>query len=239
MHTERDRMRDESEVKSVDVISRRPLHDEVADRLRELIMNGELAPGTRVNERSLTERFGISRTPLREALKILFAEGLVKLLPNRGAVVSTITRVDAENLLQLIGALEALGGELACRRASDEQIAEVAELTRRMRTCHTDRNLAEFLLCNQRIHEKIIDAGGNPELADAYRRTAGRIRRAHYMADCTQARWDESMDEHEALLDALEKRDIRRLKRLLVEHVNHAQALRGTMALADSKPECV
>lgn len=232
-------MRDRADVKSLDMISRRPLHDEVADRLRELIMSGELAPGERLNERALTERFGISRTPLREAVKILSAEGLVKLLPNRGAAVSTITRADAENLLQLIGALESLGGELASRRASDEQIAEVAELTRRMRACHSECNLAEFLLCNQQIHEKIIDAAGNPELSDAYRRTAGRIRRAHYMTDCTQARWDESMDEHELILDAFAKRDAQRLKTLLVEHVNHAQALQGGIALAGSKPEAV
>jgi DNA-binding GntR family transcriptional regulator len=207
------------------------LHDEVADRLRELIMLGELAPGERLNERSLTERFGISRTPLREAVKILSAEGLVKLLPNRGAVVSTITRADAENLVQLIGALEALGGELACRRATVEQIDEIAELTRRMRAYHDDRNLAEFLLCNQRILDKIIDAGGNTELSDAYRRTAGRIRRAHYMTECTQARWDESMEEHEKILDALVKRDSDRLKVLLVEHISHAQALQGGITL--------
>lgn len=235
MDTEYDRMRNATDAKSADVIGRRPLHDEVADRLRELIMKGELAPGERLNERSLTERFGISRTPLREAVKILSAEGLVKLLPNRGAVVSTITRADAENLVQLIGAFEALGGELACRRATDEQIAEIGELTRRMRACHTDRNLDEFLVCNQRIHEKIIDAGGNAELSDAYRRTAGRIRRAHYMADCSQARWDESMDEHEEILDALVKRDVSRLKALLVEHVNHAQALQGGISSAGSK----
>lgn len=237
MRTRQDCLRDAIDVKSVDVITRRPLHEEVADRLRELIMRGEFAPGTRLNERALTERFGISRTPLREALRILFAEGLVKLLPNRGAVVSTITRADAENLVELIGAFEGLGAELACRRASDEQIAEVAELTRRMRACHTDRNLAEFLLCNQLIHEKIIDAGGNAELTDVYRRTAGRIRRAPYMTDCSQARWDESMDEHERILDAFVKRDAERLKALLVEHVNHAQALRGGIAVADSKPE--
>jgi DNA-binding GntR family transcriptional regulator len=230
-------MHNVTDVKSPDVIGRRPLHDEVADRLRELIMSGELAPGERLNERSLTERFGISRTPLREAVKILSAEGLVKLLPNRGAVVSTVTRADAENLLQLIGALEALGGELACRRATDQQIDEIAKLTRRMRVSHTDRNLAEFLLCNQRIHEKIIDAGGNAELADAYRRTAGRIRCAHYMTECSQARWDESMDEHDEILDALVKRDAERLKALLVDHVNHAQAFHGALVLAGSKPE--
>ncbi len=227
------------DAKTTGVISRRPLHDEVADRLRELIMIGELLPGTRLNERLLTERFGISRTPLREAVKILSAEGLVTLMPNRGAVVSTITRVDAENLLQLIGALESLGGELACRRATDEQIAELVELTRRMRIYHTEHNLPKFLLCNQRIHEKIIDAGGNPEITDAYRRTAGRIRRAPYIADASQARWSESMDEHEQIIDALVKRDGQRLKTLLVEHLDHAQAFRGGVALAGSKLHAV
>lgn len=206
---------------SVEAISPRPLHNEVADRLRELITRGELSPGERLNERVLTERFGISRTPLREAVKILSSEGLVKLLPNRGAVVTTITRADAENMFQVMAVLEALGGELACQRASEKDFAEVKELHRQMRTYHAEGDLADYFEFNQRIHQKIIDCAGNGELTDAYRRISVRIRRARYMANLSKPRWNEAMEEHEQILDALIRRDSERLKALLTAHLTN------------------
>ena len=91
-------------------ILHRSLHREVVERLRELILAGELEPRSRVNEAALCERFGISRTPLREAIKLLAAEGLLELLPNRGARVAALSAVEIEELLQVIGALEGAGG---------------------------------------------------------------------------------------------------------------------------------
>ncbi|HEY8520582.1 MAG TPA: GntR family transcriptional regulator [Gammaproteobacteria bacterium] len=223
-------------MKSFDVISRRPLHDEVADRLRDLITRGDLAPGERLNERVLTERFGISRTPLREAVKILSAEGLVTLLPNKGAVVATITRADTEDMFQVIGALEALGGELACVRATDNDIAEIADLHERMRACHAAGDLATYFSFNQRIHEKIIVCSGNRELADAYRRISVRIRRVRYMANLSKARWDQAMEEHEQILAALKRRDRSRVKRLLSLHLaNKAKVVQDWLAQMETE----
>ena len=102
-------------------ISRRYLHDEVADRMRELIQSGEMEPKERINESELTERFGISRTPLREAIKILATEGLLELLPNRGARVASITEAELEDMIEVIAGLEATAGDLACRTVSDEE----------------------------------------------------------------------------------------------------------------------
>jgi DNA-binding GntR family transcriptional regulator len=206
-------------MQSLDAINPRPLHEEVADRLRELITRGDLAPGQRLNERLLTERFGISRTPLREAVKLLSSEGLVKLLPNRGAIVTTITRADVDDLFQVMGVLEALGGELACRRASDEEIAEVADLHARMRAYHAAGDLASYFDFNQQIHQKIINCAGNRELADTYRRIAIRIRRARYMANLSRSRWNDAMHEHEQIMEALTKRDSAQLKILLGQHL--------------------
>jgi DNA-binding GntR family transcriptional regulator len=218
-------------MKSVEAISPRPLHNEVVDRLRELITRGELAPGARLNERLLTERFGISRTPLREAIKILSSEGLVKLLPNRGAVVTTITCADAEDMFQVMAVLEALGGELACKRASDEDIAQIKELHARMRAFYAEGDLADYFEFNQRIHQKIIDCARNHELTDAYRRISVRIRRARYMANLSKPRWNEAMDEHEEILDALIGRDSERLKSLLAEHLaNKSRVIQDWLA---------
>lgn len=220
---------------SVEAISPRPLHNEVADRLRELITRGELSPGERLNERVLTERFGISRTPLREAVKILSSEGLVKLLPNRGAIVTTITRADAEDMFQVMAVLEALGGELACQRAPEKDIAEVKELHRKMRAHHAEGDLADYFEFNQRIHQKIIDCAGNRELTDAYRRISVRIRRARYMANLSKPRWNEAMEEHEQILDALVQRDSERLKALLTTHLtNKFRVIQAWLAANES-----
>lgn len=208
-------------MKSVERISPRALHNEVADRLRELITRGGLAPGARLNERMLTERFGISRTPLREALKVLSSEGLVELLPNRGAVVTTITAADAEDMFQVMAVLEALGGELACQRASDQDIADITAMHAQMRTFYEKGDLEDYFELNQLIHQKIIDCAGNKELSDAYRRISVRIRRPRYMANLSRPRWHEAMDEHEEILDALTRRDYDGLKALLARHLDN------------------
>src|SRR5450755_3637850 len=102
-------------------ILRKSLHHEVVEKLRELILSGELEPRSRVNESNLCERFGISRTPLREAIKLLAAEGLLELLPNRGARVAALSEAEIDELLQVIGPLEATGAELACERITDAE----------------------------------------------------------------------------------------------------------------------
>jgi DNA-binding GntR family transcriptional regulator len=225
-------------MKSLDAINPRPLHNEVADRLRVLITRGELAPGDRLNERMLTERFGISRTPLREALRVLSSEGLVELLPNRGAAVTVITRADAEDMFQVMAVLEALGGELACQRASNENIAEITALHARMREYYAVGDLVGYFDFNQLIHQKIIDCARNQELSDAYRRIAVRIRRARYMANLSKPRWNEAMDEHEQMLAALSARDSERLKQLLALHLdNKAQVIQEWLAASEGAPK--
>ena len=205
----------------VEPISPRPLHSEVADRLRDLIVQGELAPGDRLNERLLTERFGISRTPLREAIKMLASEGLVQLLPNRGAVVMSITRKSARDMFQVMGVLESLAGQLACTNATEREIEDIAALHEQMRRHHKRRELNEYFRLNQEIHQRIVDCAGNAELADVHRRLSVRLRRARYMANYSKVRWDEAMAEHEQILEALTQRDAKRLPALLVAHLDN------------------
>jgi len=202
-------------------IARTTLHDELVARLRDLIVEGELAPGTRVPERILCERFGVSRTPLREALKVLASEGLLELLPNRGATVARLTVADLEELFPVMGALEALAGELACARISDEEIAEIRALHYQMVLHYTRRELPAYFRLNQSIHERIMTAAGNPTLARMYRSLAGRIRRARYIANMSRARWERAVEEHEAILDALARRDAPRLARILKQHLQN------------------
>lgn len=202
-------------------IARRALHDEVVRRLRDLIIEGDLAPGTRIPERELCERFGISRTPLREALKVLASEGLVDLQHHRGALVSRLTPEAVDDMFQVMGALEALAGESACERVQDQDIAEIESLHRQMLEHYQRQELYEYFQLNQRIHERLVEAAGNPVLSNLYRSLSVRIRRARYMANLSPERWKQAVAEHEQILVALRARDGQRLSRLLREHLLH------------------
>ena len=198
---------------------RRPLHEETVDRLRDLIVQGELAPGSRLNERVLTARLGVSRTPLREAIKLLATEGLVDLLPNRGAVVAPIDPARIAETLTVMGALESLAGELVCAQASDESLADIRALHYEMLAMHARRDLDGYFRYNQAIHLKIVEASGNAVLAQTYRQLNANVRRVRYMANLSAERWDAAVQEHEAILAALNARDAVRLKRLLRDHL--------------------
>lgn len=219
-------------------IARMSLHDEVVQRLRDMIVEGVLLPGERVPERVLCERFGISRTPLREALKVLASEGLVELAPNRGAAVARLTAADVDEVFPVMGALEALSGELACARITESQLAEIRALHFQMALHHRRGELPDYFALNQRIHEKILEAAGNPTLAAIYRGLAGRVRRARYMANMSQERWDRAMAEHDGILKALESRDGPRLALLLKEHLkNKCETVKEALAAhADGVP---
>lgn len=200
--------------------TRRPLHEETVDQIRDLIVRGELAPGSRLNERVLTARLGVSRTPLREAIKLLATEGLVDLLPNRGAVVAPIDPARIAETLAVMGALESLAGELACVEASDDGIAEIRALHYEMLAMHARRDLDGYFRCNQAIHIKIVEASGNAVLAQTYRQLNANVRRVRYMANLSPERWGAAVQEHEAILAAFSARDAARLKRLLRDHLS-------------------
>ena len=204
---------------------RRLLHEEVVDRLRDMIVQGELAPETKLNERVLAERLGISRTPLREAIKYLASEGLVELLPNRGAVVAALRPRKVREIFAVLGALEALAGELACRNATDADIAEIRALHYQMLAHHARGELAPYFRCNQQIHIRIVACSGNDTLAQLHRSLNAHVRRARYMANLSQERWNAAVREHEEILAALSARDGARLQALLREHLAKKLAL--------------
>lgn len=200
--------------------STRSLHAGLLDSVRTLIDQGDLLPGSRVPERVLCERFAVSRTPLRECLKVLAAEGLVELLPNRGARVATLGDEHLAHLFEVIAALEAEGGRLACERITADAIAEVQGLHYRMYAHFLRSELPEYFALNQAIHAAILRAAGNPVLLATYGSLAGRITRARYMANRMHPdRWRRAMDEHGAILEALVARDGARLGPLLSRHL--------------------
>jgi len=199
--------------------SGKPRYDDVVSGIRDLIVEGELAPGSHIAERVLCERFGVSRTPLREALKVLASEGLIELAPNRGARVLLLTEEDVEEMFEVMGTLEALAGELAARHITGEQLAEVKALHYQMALHYARGELMPYFRLNQEIHGKIFEIGGNRTLMTVYSGLAGRIRRARYIANISKPRWAEALDEHEQILTALGTRDGGTLGSILKDHL--------------------
>ncbi|NND91661.1 MAG: GntR family transcriptional regulator [Granulosicoccus sp.] len=206
---------------SVRSIRRPSLHEELTDTLRTMIVEGVLVAGEKVPERKLCEKLGVSRTPMREALKVLAADGLLTLQPNRGAKVRGITVEELEEVFPLMGALEALAGELACANVSDAQMNQIRFSHEAMLDCYHSSDMPGYFRHNQRIHELILEAAGNQALSDMYRTLAVRVRRARYLANMSKERWRMAVAEHEQILLALEARDPQELGGILKRHLEN------------------
>jgi DNA-binding GntR family transcriptional regulator len=194
------------------------LHLEAANRLRAMITSGELPPGARLREVQLCEQLGVSRTPLREALRTLAAEGLVNPLPNRSMVVAEFNAPNIEHLYRVFGAIEGLAGELACARVTEAELAEMGRLLGRMMELHDREERAEYMRINQMIHRMVIDIAANPVLLAVWQSLAPQVERARAMSNLDRSRWTAALMEHFKMFAALAARDAPLLRRLASEH---------------------
>ena len=201
-------------------IVRKTLHHEVVvDALRELILEGELEPMSRINEVELCERFGISRTPLREAIKLLAAEGLLVLLPNRGARVVALSETEIAEILQVVGALEGAAGELACERITPEELAAIEAATEAMVVAWKAGDYPGYFARNREIHDAIMAAARNSALQSTYRSLSGRVQRARFSAHKTDEQWARAIDDHNLMIMFLRRRDGVALAQLMRDHL--------------------
>ncbi len=189
------------------------------EKLRDMITSGELPPGSRITERAISDRLSLSRTPLREALKILESEELVVLEPHRGALVPLLSEEEVDEAMSVLMALEALAAPLVCSRMTPEQLAEIETLHARMVAHFEAGELLPYFTINQDIHRAIIDASGSHTVSRIYRRESGRIQRYRFAGNRDMARWRRAVYEHELILDALRQRDGELLKALLQAHL--------------------
>jgi DNA-binding GntR family transcriptional regulator len=192
------------------------LHDEILGQLRNYIVEGNIADGARIPERALCDMLKISRTPLREALKVLAAEGLVELLNAH----------DISELFDLMGGLEGLAGRLACEHISADGIEKIEQLHHDMYGFYMRQDMQGYFRVNQLIHRAIVEASGNATLMATYESFAGRIRRVRFSANFARKRerWSEAMREHEAILDALRRRAASELSDILFQHLRNKGA---------------
>lgn len=202
-------------------LARPSLHEELVTRLRQAVIEGVLKPGAKVPERELCESLGVSRTPLREALKVLANEGLVVLELNRGARISQITMEEMEAAFPVVAVLEGLAGELACERATRDEIAAIVSRHHDMFRYYEAGDRASYFKANRDIHGAILSAARNPVLEQHYAMLSSRVERARLLANVSDTRWAEAVEEHHAIVEALEQRDGERLNTLLKSHLNN------------------
>ncbi|KRE08034.1 GntR family transcriptional regulator [Bosea sp. Root381] len=204
------------------VIERQTLHDRIVARIRDMIAQGEFEPGARIHEVRLGEMLEISRTPLREALKYLASEGLVELVPHRGAIVRKLTRKDVHDMLSVLAVLEPFAGQLACEKARDTQIGEVRAMHYRM-VAHFERNeRLQYFNANQDIHSYIVKLSDNQTLIATHRSLQSQLKRVRFMGSDNPAEWQEALAEHEAIIEHLCARRKSELSDILRRHIENS-----------------
>lgn len=207
-------------LRDVAPIARVTLHEEVLTRLRDMIIEGVLPPGSRINEGQVGASLGVSRTPLREAIKTLVSEGLVEILPARGAIVRKLGERDVFHILEVLKSLEQTAARLLCAQAPNEELAALTALHERMMTLYRRRDRLAYFKCNQQIHSSLMRASGNPVLAETHEQLQSRIKRVRFVGNDKPDRWAGAVSEHEEMCAAWQARDGERLAAILGLHLD-------------------
>ena len=214
------------------------LTEKAAAELRDMIVRGALKPGERIVERKLCAGLDISRTPMREALKLLEHDGLVELSKNRGARVADYSAEDALQLFEVIGGLESIAAARFCANASPYCRAKLAELHEQMLSDYQNGDLDRYFDANSRIHDLIVDESGNAVLMESRRRLMLLAKRGRYAAIMDKARWRQAVDEHCVLIDAIDRHDIAAAGEIWRRHLmNTGASVAAAMRTADLKSQ--
>lgn len=203
------------------------LYQEVAERLRQRIFAHELTPGMWIDEQKLAEQYGISRTPLREALKVLASEGLVELRPRRGCYVTEISPQDLDDIFPLMAMLEGRCAAEAVKRARVADIKALAAIHEQLEAAAREGRIDAFFEANQEFHRKIQEIANNRWMLSVIQdlRKVLKLSRLHSLS--LEGRLQQSLDEHRQIMAAFEAKD-----QGLAEKWMHDHLLSGREALA-------
>jgi DNA-binding GntR family transcriptional regulator len=203
-------------------LARQRLADQIADVLREQMLVGSLVPGSPIHERETAAALGVSRTPLREAVLILEAEGLVDTSPARSPIVANPSLEELTNLLIVQCTLEGLAGELACLNATDDEISAIRGYYETMVQTNDSPNTVEFFRTDMTFHESIVQASRNQPLIKTHKQYNTRLWRARYMSSRSRLGRINTMRDHAEMLGGLEARDGARIAAVMREHLTAA-----------------
>jgi DNA-binding GntR family transcriptional regulator len=193
----------------------------VAERLRDMIIKGDLAPGARIVERKISANMNVSRTPVREALKLLRADGLIEISMHRGAMVRQYTEKEALDLFDLISVIEGLAAERLAETLTRRVLQRLEDLHGRMLEQYDLRDATAYFDTNTEIHDMIVREAGNPILEESHRKVMVRARRGRFMAIIDADRWREAVEEHQAVMSAFRDGDARTAGTIWRTHLRH------------------
>lgn len=208
-------------------LSQPALYEQVAERLRSRIYAHELVPGTWVDEQKLAEEYGISRTPMREALKVLASEGLVQLKPRRGCYVTELAEKDLDEIFPVMALLEGRVAYEATAKATDKNVDKLEAIHNRLEKSAKQNNIDGFFEANQDFHKELQVLAGNRWLQKAIDDLRIVVRLTRRDSLRLEGRVTQSLEEHRAILAAIQKRDATEAGRLMHDHL-----LSGREALA-------
>lgn len=194
------------------------LNQLVYERLRNEILDGKLKPGSRIKQEELTQRLGVSRTPVREALQRLETEGLIQFVRRSSAVVSTISRRRIEEIFELRALLEGYAAQKAAQKLEATAVKKLRKLIAEMDTHHSKQETERLLAKNDEFHRSICALGGNEALLEMLEQIWRDIRRLRFNYLITPVGHEASTREHEALVDALESHDKSRIGKIVNQH---------------------
>ena len=195
------------------------LHEATFQKLRALLVEGAIKPGSKLNERELAEQLNVSRTPIREAIRRLAADGLVELIANRGAIAIQLTREDIIHTFDVIATLEGYSGELAAKNISAQALIELEALQYEMMASYARRDLSSYYRLNIQIHNAINQAANNPVLQQLFSQVNARIEALRFRSNQNGVKWEKAVGEHQEMLDALKAHDSARMRKVMMQHV--------------------
>jgi DNA-binding GntR family transcriptional regulator len=204
-------------------LASKPLYEEVADLIREKIFTHELTPGSWIDEKSLTTQFGISRTPLREAIKVLASEGLITMKIRRGAYVTEVEKDEIAQIFHVIALLEGNACKTVANNATEQQLETLDGIHLRLEKAAADRDIDRFFELNQEFHDKIQEISGNRWMHKVITdlRQVLKLQRRNSLTKL--GRIEQSLQEHRQILSAIIARKGDVAQELMVNHLQQGQ----------------
>lgn len=203
-------------------LTRQRLGDQIAGLLRQKILLGELKPGHNIPERETSAALGVSRTPLREALLMLEAEGLVEMAPAKSPIVAQPSVLEVTHLLLVQSALEELAGECACDEATEDEIDEIESMHHKMLTTIDTADPIEFFQTDMGFHEAIVASTKNLSLIKTHKQYHARLWRARFLSSRRRVAYERAMIDHGRITEGLRLRDKVQVSNGLKEHLRRA-----------------
>ena len=199
----------------------KPLRDIVFETLRKAILDGDLKPGERVMEVQLAEKLGVSRTPVREAIRKLELEGLLEMIPRKGAYVADISIKDVLNVLEVRASLEGLAASLAAQRITEEEIKSLRKSAEEFEQMNKNNDRDGMVQKDTEFHSVLLNAARNNKLLSIVESLSDYVQRFRvvYFTEYSDAK--NIMDDHRAILDAINERDVEKANRVAQEHIEN------------------